>query len=57
MKKNYNTPIARIVTLNFESAMLTTSIEKGEGSLGSEGDILSNERDRTPSSFIWGDED
>lgn len=56
MKKNYNTPIARIVTLNFESAMLTSSIEKG-GTLEGEGEILSNERDRTPSSFIWGDED
>lgn len=45
MKKTYIAPLCDFVSYTLEDTILTGSILKGEGSLGSEGDILSNRFD------------
>lgn len=45
MKKTYIAPLCDFVGYTLEDTILTGSILKGDGSLGSEGDILSNSFD------------
>lgn len=45
MKKTYIAPLCDSVSYTLEGTILTGSIIKGEGSLGSEGEILSNRFD------------
>lgn len=52
--KKYIAPNAKFLNIESESLM---ALSAGMNEDGGDGNIMSNERERTPSNFIWGDED